>query len=77
MLEDAKAGAVLAPTGTEGSAIDALVRQRQPSLVTYADWSRLDQLECARGVEQGRPRVKICSREEVRAALALGSVPLA
>jgi ferredoxin--NADP+ reductase len=69
MLEDAKAGAVLAPSA-EGSEIDALVRERQPSLVTYADWSRLDQIESARGAEQGRPRVKICPREEVRAALS-------
>ncbi|MEX2048966.1 MAG: FAD-dependent oxidoreductase [Gemmatimonadota bacterium] len=73
MLEDAKAGAVLAPADAGGSAIDALVRQRQPNLVTYADWSRLDQLESARGAEQGRPRVKICTRAEVRAALASGS----
>jgi ferredoxin--NADP+ reductase len=69
MLEDAKAGAVLAPAAG-GSEIDALVRERQPSLVTYADWSRLDQIESARGAEQGRPRVKICTREEVRAALS-------
>jgi ferredoxin--NADP+ reductase len=70
MLEDAGAGAVLSPVERDPATVDALVRARQPGLVTYADWARLDQIECSRGAEQGRPRVKLCTRVEVREALA-------
>lgn len=69
MLEDAAAGAVLEPSRPEGSALEALLRERQPSLITYSDWTRLDEIECARGAENGRPRVKLVSREEVFDAL--------
>jgi ferredoxin/flavodoxin---NADP+ reductase len=69
MLEDAAVGAVLEPPRPESSAIAALVRERQPSLITYSDWTRLDEVECSRGTQRGRPRVKIVSRAEVREAL--------
>jgi len=46
------------------------VHERQPSLVTYQDWMRLDEIECSRGEECGRPRVKLTSRDDVRSALA-------
>ena len=51
------------------SAFDVLVRARQPHLVNYEDWSRLDALEQSRGEAGGRPRVKFTSRAEMRAAL--------
>jgi ferredoxin--NADP+ reductase len=69
MLEDAAAGAVLEPSLPETAALDALVRERQPSVVTYSDWTRLDEIECVRGAELGRPRVKLTSLSEVQAAL--------
>ncbi|HSH74631.1 MAG TPA: NADP oxidoreductase, partial [Longimicrobiales bacterium] len=72
MLEDAAAGRVLHPSNPDASALEALVRQRQPDVVTYEDWIRLDGLECSLGEERGRPRVKFTSREEVRSALASG-----
>jgi ferredoxin--NADP+ reductase len=69
MLEDAAAGAVLDPEGVAAAALDALVRERQPHVVTFGDWRRLDEIECARGQELGRPRVKLTSRAAVRDAL--------
>ena len=69
MLEDVAAGAVLAPSQPEGAALEALVRERQPSVVTYSDWTRIDEIECARGEALGRPRVKFVSRSDVRDAL--------
>jgi ferredoxin--NADP+ reductase len=72
MLEDVEASAVLDPAHADPSAIDALVRTRQPNVVTYADWTRLDELELAKGQEAGRPRVKFTSREEIRDALTAG-----
>jgi ferredoxin--NADP+ reductase len=72
MLEDVEASAVLDPAHADPAAIDALVRTRQPNVVTYADWTRLDELELAKGQEAGRPRVKFTSREEIRDALTAG-----
>jgi ferredoxin/flavodoxin---NADP+ reductase len=69
MFEDLARGAVLAPAHPEAAAADALVRQRQPSFVSYADWLKLDAIEVAQGCAQGRPRVKLTSVEEILAAL--------
>ena len=69
MLEDARSSAVLVPENSDPTAIEALVRERQPQVVTYGDWVRLDKLEVSRGEDQDRPRVKLTSRAEVREAL--------
>jgi ferredoxin/flavodoxin---NADP+ reductase len=69
MFEDLALGAVLEPAHAEAAAADALVRQRQPSFVSYADWLKLDAIEVAQGRAQGRPRVKLTSVEEMLAAL--------
>jgi len=69
MLEDAASSSVLDPAHPDPSALDALVRVRQPQLVDYDDWLRLDALEQSRGEAGGRPRVKFTSRAEMRAAL--------
>ncbi len=70
MLEDAGKSATLAPTQLDPAAIDGLVRARRSDVVTYADWTRLDAVEVARGERVGRPRVKLVTRAEVLAALA-------
>ena len=69
MLEDAAGSSLLEPEHPDPSTLDALVRERQPHVVTYEDWSRLDALELSRGEAGGRPRVKFTSRAEMRAAL--------
>jgi ferredoxin/flavodoxin---NADP+ reductase len=69
MFEDLARGAVLEPAHPEAAAADALVRQRQPSFVSYADWLKLDAIEVAQGHAQGRPRAKLTSVEEILAAL--------
>jgi ferredoxin--NADP+ reductase len=46
-----------------------MVRQKHPGYFSYADWLRLDELECARGAPLGRPRVKFTSIEEMIAAI--------
>ena len=70
MLEDAARSSVLAPARPDPAAIDALVRSRRADLVTYEDWTRLDAVEVARGEREGRPRHKLTTRDEVKAALA-------
>jgi ferredoxin--NADP+ reductase len=69
MLEDLARGAVLAPATPAAAAVDALVRARQPGVLSYADWRCLDAIEVARGRAARRPRVKFTSVEEMRAAL--------
>jgi ferredoxin--NADP+ reductase len=69
MLEDARAGATLAPPQPDAAAVERLVRERQPACVSYADWRKLDELEIARGRALGRPRLKFCRVEEMLAAL--------
>jgi ferredoxin--NADP+ reductase len=70
MLEDAAASVVLQPDTPDTGAIDALVRSRQPDLVTYEDWTKVDALELSNGEAAGRPRVKFTSRAEIKKALS-------
>ncbi|HEY3217391.1 MAG TPA: FAD-dependent oxidoreductase [Candidatus Eisenbacteria bacterium] len=69
LIEDAARGALLSPARPDPAAFEALVRERQPRVVTFEDWRRLDALEIERGRPQGRPRVKFTSVEEMLAAL--------
>ncbi len=69
LLEDAAAGTLPVPAQPEPVRFEALVRERQPAFVSFADWQRLDQIEVERGKPQGRPRVKFTSVEEMLGAL--------
>ena len=69
MLEDAAAGRVLTPGEPDRAAAERLLRQRQPRLVTYPEWLRLNALEIERGQPRGRPRVKFTRVDEMLAAL--------
>jgi ferredoxin--NADP+ reductase len=69
MLEDVAAGATLQPAHPDAAAMDAMVRERQPNAVSFADWLKLDALETANGKALNRPRVKFTSVAEMLAAL--------
>ncbi|GAB4535703.1 MAG: FAD-dependent oxidoreductase [Anaerolineae bacterium] len=69
MIEDVARGLILEPACPEIAAAERLVHDRQPHYFTYADWLRLDELEVARGLASGRPRVKFTSVEDMLAAL--------
>jgi ferredoxin--NADP+ reductase len=69
MLEDLAAGRMLNPAQPTAAAAEALVRDRQPEVVTYAGWRTLDDLELKRGQAIGRPRLKFTSVSEMLAAL--------
>ena len=69
MLEDAAAGRTLAPAEPERAAAERLLCQRQPRLVGYPDWLRLNALEVDLGRQRGRPRVKLTRVDEMLAAL--------
>jgi ferredoxin/flavodoxin---NADP+ reductase len=54
-----------APSTPDAAAIEALLHDRQPALVTYAGWEAIDRHERALGELAGRPRVKLTSIEEL------------
>ena len=53
------------PADPDREAIDALLAERQPDVVSYAGWQAIDRVEREAGEPQGRPRVKLCSFEEL------------
>ncbi len=69
MLEDRERGSLLEPTGPSPEATHRFLVDRQPRLVTYGDWNRLNKLEMGRGKPYGRPRVKFTSVDEMMEAL--------
>jgi ferredoxin--NADP+ reductase len=65
LLEDLAAGALSEPPDPDPDAIEALLRERAPGLVTYEGWSEIDRHEQALGEPQGRPRVKLTRIDEL------------
>ena len=53
--------------------MEALLRARQPALVTYEGWEAIDRHERALGEPAGRPRVKLTRIEEM---LRIASSPI-
>jgi ferredoxin--NADP+ reductase len=53
------------PESPDGAAIELLLRERQPELITYDGWSSIDRHERALGEASGRPRVKLTRIEEM------------
>jgi ferredoxin--NADP+ reductase len=69
LLEDARAG-LLARGNASATAesVEELLESRGVEHVTYAGWEAIDAEERARGEPQGRPRVKLSTWEELKAA---------
>jgi ferredoxin--NADP+ reductase len=66
LLEDARVGVL---SRAEGDArFEDLLVQRGVEVVMYPGWTAIDVLERGRGAPLGRPRVKLCSWEELLAA---------
>jgi ferredoxin--NADP+ reductase len=53
------------PDTSDPAAVEALLRERQPDLITYAGWESIDRHERALGESAGRPRVKLTSLDEL------------
>jgi ferredoxin--NADP+ reductase len=53
------------PDTPDPAAIEALLRARQPDLVTYSGWESIDRHERALGEPSGRPRVKLTRLDEL------------
>ena len=66
LLEDARAGAL--PQAAANGSIDTLLTGRGVEVVAYDGWEAIDAVERARGEPLGRPRVKLCTWDELLAA---------
>jgi ferredoxin--NADP+ reductase len=53
------------PKSADGAAVEQLLRERQPQLITYEGWEAIDRHERALGEAAGRPRVKLTSIEQM------------
>ena len=67
LLEDAAAGRLAPKSDTSAAAVDALLDERVVRVVEYAGWTAIDEAERAAGEKGGRPRVKLCSWDELLA----------
>ena len=67
LLEDAREGR-LPRAGRTAADVDALLDERGIRRVVYAGWSSIDAAERAAGEKLGRPRVKLCTWDELVAA---------
>jgi ferredoxin--NADP+ reductase len=65
LLEDLDAGRLPTPADSDRDSIEALLAERQPDVVSYAGWQAVDRAEREAGEPHGRPRVKLCSFEEL------------
>jgi ferredoxin/flavodoxin---NADP+ reductase len=61
----ARASSVHVPAEPDAAAVESLLRERQPELVTYAGWQAIDRHERALGESAGRPRVKLTRLDEM------------
>jgi ferredoxin--NADP+ reductase len=68
LLEDAAAGRLDPKLDATAVAVDALLDERGVRVVEYAGWMAIDEMERAAGEKVGRPRVKLCSWDELLAA---------
>jgi hypothetical protein len=69
LLADLAADALPSAPQPDAPAFEALVHERQPKVVTYAGWQRLDAHELEKGKAAGRPRWKITSVPEMLQAI--------
>jgi ferredoxin/flavodoxin---NADP+ reductase len=65
LLEDLDAGRLLDPADADRGSLEELLAERAPDHVTYAGWEAIDRAEKEAGEPQGRPRVKLCTIDEL------------
>jgi ferredoxin--NADP+ reductase len=65
LVEDMHEGRLNQPADPSRDSLEALIAERKPDAVTYAGWEAIDAAEKAAGEPHGRPRVKLCTFEEL------------
>jgi ferredoxin--NADP+ reductase len=66
LLEDAREGVLRTPSA--GSSLEELLAERGAHVVMYAGWESIDALERSLGEPHGRPRIKLCTWDDLLAA---------
>ena len=69
MLADLEKGFAGQPGDASRDSMERLLKDRGIRYVSYEQWQDIDRLEMARGMPDGRPRVKFTKREEIFEAL--------
>jgi ferredoxin--NADP+ reductase len=69
LLQDYRAGQLPTPSG-DRAALDSLLDAHQPHRVDLHGWWAIDRVERERGLEAGRPRIKLTAVDELLAAAA-------
>ena len=74
LLEDLRAGGetVHMPAEPDSEAVERMLLERRPELVTYEGWEAIDRYEQKLGEAAGRPRVKLTRIEEMLRVAAGG-----
>ena len=65
LLGDLDSDRLGTPADPDRDLMEALIAERQPDAVSYAGWEAVDRVEREAGEPHGRPRVKLCSFEEL------------
>jgi ferredoxin/flavodoxin---NADP+ reductase len=68
LLEDAASGRLEPKPDATAAAVDALLFERGVDVVEYDGWMAIDEAERAAGEQGGRPRIKLCSWDDLLAA---------
>jgi ferredoxin--NADP+ reductase len=68
LLDDVAAGRLVPKPDATAGAVDALLTERGVRFFEYAGWTAIDVVERTAGEKSGRPRVKLCSWDELLAA---------
>jgi ferredoxin--NADP+ reductase len=67
IVEDLREGRLPQPSDPDPETLAELLRERAPRHVDYGGWQAIDAAEQAAGSAQDRPRVKLCTFEELLA----------
>jgi ferredoxin--NADP+ reductase len=65
LLADLESDTHLEPSNPDPQAVEDLLQERVPALVTYEGWSEIDRHEQSLGEPHGRPRVKLTRIDEL------------
>jgi ferredoxin--NADP+ reductase len=68
LLEDARSGRLPRTGGVSAERVDDVLQERGIECVEYAGWEAIDALERRRGEPHGRPRIKLCTWEDLLTA---------
>jgi ferredoxin--NADP+ reductase len=65
LLEDVAAGRLPPKPDASAAAVDSLLAERGVQVVEYGGWTAIDEAERAAGEKAGRPRVKLCTWDDL------------